>query len=192
MKKIMVILMIGLLFLSGCTTNQLTAKQSEKNFLVYKEAIVDIALEFECRATEVFDENMGSQECYKDLVIHIDDGQKIFLRMSNSAYDATKGVERFEVSYNLNENRNNEMSFNLELIVAVVNAISGKMITKELCEEFLQAPESKYALERYGLTKSENIQVQKLDFLNFGEDWNISYTLDNEFNETLSFWGLTK
>lgn len=192
MKKIVMVLVISLLCLSGCTTKQLTVKQSEENFLIYEDVIKDIALEFDCQITEVFDENMGSEECYKDFVILIDDRQEIFLRMCNSAFNSTKGVERFEISYSISDNRGDEISFNLELIVDVVNAISGKTITKQMCEEFLQAPESEYALEKHGLTKSENIQIQKLDFLNFWEEWNISYTLDDEFSETLSFWGLTK
>ena len=76
------------------------------------------------------------------------------------------------------------------MFVDLVNCISGKEISADFCNEFLNAPESKYSAEKTGYKKQDNELVSKEYALNFFEDWNISYHLTTE-EEVLTFGGLT-
>lgn len=193
MKKIAVaITMILLISLCGCTTKLLSIEQSKNNFAVYENSIQEIAVKHGFELREEFDENIEDQECYKDLLIVISEDSEIFIRMINSAYDSSDGAESFDVRYTINPNETKKETFDEEFFVEIVNAISGKTISKKFCQEFLDAPEEKYSPSRYGISKSENQKIFKYEFLNFWEDWSIAYKLDTDMIETLSFWGLTK
>lgn len=186
MKKFLAILiMVCLLSLNGCTTKHLTLEQSEKNFVAYESSIRDIAANYNCNVEEKTDENISDEQtCYKNLVVKIDDNSEICLSMNNYVHNSKKGVERFDLLYIIEDNKNKEQKFNIELFVDIVNAISGKEITQSYCEEFLNSAEN---------NESANGKlISKHSFLNFFEDWGISYNLYENFNEELSFSGLTK
>ena len=60
------------------------------------------------------------------------------------------------------------------------------------CDEFLSAPESKYAASKYGFQKLNGEIIAKEYPLNFFEDWCIFYELTKDHENILSFGGLTK
>ena len=192
MRKVIVWIMImSLLFgLCSCTTKHLSIEQSKKNFLAYQNELQKIANQYGLELTETTDSNIENQDSCKDLCIICGDA-KIKIRMINSAYNSKNGVESFDVNYTLN-NQNSENLFNLGLFVDIVNRISGKTISADFCKEFLDAPESKYAGEKYGYKKLNDEIIAKQYPLNFSEDWTIGYILSKQKEETLYFGGLTK
>ena len=177
--------------LCACTTKHLSIEQSTKNFAIYQNSLQEIADQYEVELTETKDINIENQNSYKDLCIIISIDVEIKIRIINSAYNSTTGVESFDVDYTLN-NENSENQFNINLFVDLVNCISGKPISTDFCNEFLDAPETKYAAEKYGYEKLNGEIVAKMYPLNFWEDWTISYILSQQNEETLSFGGLTK
>lgn len=192
MKKVIVIVMILCMSLSGCSIQHFTIEQSASNFEVFKKSLNEIVIKYGFELLEKFDENIENQESYKDLFIVISDKSDISLRMVNSGDISKKGVQRFDLQYSIEKNNTPKETFNLELFVELVNAISGKMISQEFCQEFLDAPEEEFSPSRYSIIKSSNQKVLKQEFLNFGEDWAIGYELDINMTEVLSFSGLTK
>lgn len=117
--------------------------------------------------------------------------QEINISMTNSTYYASEdptGREDFYISYN----KSASGDFNVDLFVDLVNAMSGRTLSKEFCQEFLDAPEEDYPGERYGDEKQSYEISYKVHSLNFFEDWVIADTVYNDNTEELSFRGLTK
>ena len=121
-------------------------------------------------------------------LVTVDDEMSIDIRLhTNASHDRT-GREEVEIRY-----RNyGEQPFDLQLFTEVVNTVSGKEITQEYCEKFLSDPEEDHSPARYGLQKDSIKKVYKYEFLNFGQDWAITYSEYDDETEALAFWGLTK
>lgn len=193
MRKVtMVIMIVSLAFgLCGCATKHLTIEQSKKNFAVYEKSLQEIADKYGLKLTSTEDKNIENQDSYKDFLITISSNVDIEIRIINSAYEAEKGVEGFNVNYKISV-VDTEGDFNMPLFVDLVNCVSGKNISVDYCNEFLNAPESKYSAEKYGYKKLNGEIIAKQHALNFFEDWNISYILSKDGEGILSFGGLTK
>lgn len=193
MRKVIIVAMIlSLIFgLCGCNTRHLTVEQSKENFSVYQDSLQNIADEYDLELTATEDKNIENQDSYKDLIISISSDIHIRIRIINSAYESDKGVESFSIDYKIG-NVDSEDDFNMQLFVDLANCISGKNISVDFCDEFLNAPESKYSAEKYGYKKLNGEIIVKQHPLNFFEDWNISYVLTKDQERTLTFGGLTK
>ena len=112
--------------------------------------------------------------------------------MTNSAYNSKTGVESFNLQYTINDNESNKKNFNIDFFIELVNSVTGKIITKEFCDEFLQASENKFPTSKYGFEKLNGELIAKQKVLNFFEVWTITYVLSSNYEGTLSFDGLTK
>ncbi len=185
MKKFVLLIMTLLIcFLVGCTKN-ISLEQSQKNFIVYGDSIKEIAEKYNCEITEF------NREKVLKTYVNISDEEKIEIAISNSSENSEKGVESFYMKYE-KANLTLNTSFNRELFVDLANAISGKSISIDLLDDFLDAPESKYAAEDYGFQKINGEIIRKYYPLNFFEDWTLFYTLYEDNQEILEFRGLTK
>lgn len=183
-----VIIIIALLELCGCTTKHLSVEQSNNNFTKYEKSLKEIADQYGY-AVETTDNDETSDNAFKEIIIVVSNDEKIKIRMSNSAYDSSKGVESFSIDYTKNST-DSDRTFVTDLFVDLVNCISGKTITVDFCDEFLEAPEKKYSASKYGYQKSSDELVAKIYSLNFFEDWTLSHFVYHE-EEKLSFGGLT-
>lgn len=187
MAFILISLVLGL---CGCTTKHITIEQSQKNFLTYQDSLEKVASQYNLELTETKDFNFDDLDSIKDFVVFINTESQIRIRMINSAFESEKGVESFSIDYTI-VNTDFENDFNIQLFVDLVNCISGKTVSVDLCNEFLSAPESKYAAEKYGFQKLNGEKIAKEYPLNSFEDWNISYVLNKDGEETLTLGGLT-
>lgn len=189
MKKVVLLLIIAYLivFLGTCNTKHLTNEQSKKNFVTYENYLQEIAKNYDLELVETI-AGYNSKKFY----IIISETAKIQISMTNSAGDSDDtGVERFCIDYILrNMKSQSKNEFNVELFVDLVNCISGKKLSVDFCNEFLEAPESDYAAEDHGFRKLNGEIIAKRHNMNFFEDWNIYYYLYSE-EEELSYTGLT-
>ncbi|MDP4119709.1 MAG: hypothetical protein Q8876_01450 [Bacillota bacterium] len=190
MKKIIIFLGIIILIfnLGGCNVKSISLEQSQKNFVYYKNQLKTIVSAYHLKISELPTEKV-EDGLYQSFLITINNTQNITVNLSNNASKDRKGCEDAEFIY---KNTKNKKSFDLTLFIKIVNVLSGKEITKDYCAKFLSDPEGKHSPERYGIDKDENKKIFKYDFLNFGEDWSIGYSLYNDGTEDLTFWGLTK
>lgn len=193
MKRVDIIAVIISLLVSlcSCTTKQLTIEQSKKNFSIYQSSLQKVADSYDLKLISTKDEDIENQDLYSDYIITVSSNIYIYIRIINSAYESKKGVESFSIDYHIN-NEGSENDFNIQLFVDLANCISGEPISADFCEEFLNAPESKYSAEEYGYEKLNGETIAKAYPLNYFEDWEIFYILDKDNEETLSFGGLTK
>jgi len=180
MKKVVIIIMILAMLLGGCNFKSLAIERSKRNFKACENAIIEITNRYGLEIREEFDENIDS---YKFLLIKINENSQISVWMIMS------GKELLSIRY---ESINKNDNFDVEFFVKIVNAISGKKVTKNFIQDFLDAPEEDFSPLRYGIGKSENQLVFKHEFLNWWADYAISYELDTNMTETLYFQGLTK
>lgn len=193
LKKIVLILLIlSLLYFGGCQTNRLSLNQSNKNFMIYQTSIDEIATQYGFNLKEEFDENIENQKSYKDLRITISNHSEVYIRIINSAYNSNTGVESFTLQYSIDNSENSKEFFNTDLFVNLVNSISGKTISKDFCDEFLQAPEKKYPATKFGFEKLNEELIAKQIMLDRSENWTITYVLSSKNEEELTFGGLTK
>lgn len=193
MKRICVVIVaISLLFLFGCQNKPVPVEQSEKNFAAYQVAFNEIVAKYGYDIKEIYDENITPPKSYKDLLITINENEKIYIRMINSAYSSNWGLESFALVYSIKNSKSETKSFNTKLFVELANEISEKAITKGFCDEFLKAPESKYPASKYGFEKLNGELIAKETALNFFEDWSISYILNADGEGVLTFGGLVK
>lgn len=175
------------LYMTACPTVGLTIEQSKKNFEIYEDLIFEIADRYGYEVEEEVFFPDTNQDSYKYLYIEISNMEKITILMQNSAvYESETGGESVNVDYSIA--RIGEAAFDTELFVELVNAVSGKKITEEVCKEFLQAPSDKYPPER----KLQGELISKAKYFNFFQDWGLFYVLTYENEEILSFGGLTK
>ena len=195
MKKTVIIMLFAFaFFLFGCanSTEFVTVEQSQKNFLLYEKSLEDVANQYnlELLRTEdsYFEDNQDRQVHF---ILKVDAKNRIEIDISNSAIGESKGVESFSINYVIESSHKHD-SYNLPLFVDLANCLSGKELTNDFCEEFLSAPESKYAATRHGFQKLNGEKIAKQHFFNFQEDWKIFYTLSAENEACLTFSGLTK
>ena len=183
------ILTAFLLNLCACSQATISKEQSEKNFENYS-ALLQAALEvYDLELKEESDTSNENEILYRDFCVFINSAAEIKIRIINSAFETDKGTESFSIDYFLyNSNAPNE--FDIALFVDLANCISGKEISTTACHNFLVAPESKYAAEKYGYKKQGGEIVAKMYPLNFAEDWVFCY-FKTENKEQLSFGGLT-
>lgn len=197
MKKTfaLVIVLIACLMLSGCTVKPLSLEQSQKNFAYYETQLKELLEPYGLTINELptdYITNPPPEEqtfgWYRSFLIEIDDTSTITVDFSSNATWEDKGREEFNVFYQ----NNGENEFDVKLFTEIVNAVSGREIDEDYCEQFLSDPEEAHSPSRYALSKSDGQKIYKYEFLNFQEDWSISYTLDEDGVEELRFWGLTK
>lgn len=192
MRKVIVwfIALFLTLSLCGCTTRQLTIKQSKENFPVYESVLKEVANDYNLELIEIEDdyykENFDENEFLIKSFNIIKDDTEIEITLRNDSINTTKGRESFYVNYVTHS------SFDVSLFVNLVNCVSGKEITEDFCKEFLEAPEEKYSAEDRGFQKPSEGVIAKEYPLNFFEDWVISYYFYPESRQELSFGGLTK
>lgn len=184
-------------------------EQSVGNFEVYKADIEKVAYNYGYVLIEADDVDSYWQDEYacdceiescimndddfmvytKEYAIEIDDGSIIEIWLQNWNHYEEFSIEySTEISHMEDMNKTVPVTFFVELI----NAVSGRQITEEYCNKFLNADEEDYSPQRYGFEKGVHALVYKFDFLNFFEDWAIEYELTNHYEERLSFWGLCK
>lgn len=192
MRKVIVwfIALFLTLSLCGCTTRQLTIKQSKENFPVYESVLKEVANDYNLELIEIEDdyykENFDENEFLIKSFNIIKDDTEIEITLRNDSINTTKGRESFYINYVTHS------SFDVSLFVDLVNCVSGKEITEDFCKEFLEAPEEKYSAEDRGFQKPSEGVIAKEYPLNFFEDWVISYYFYPESRQELSFGGLTK
>ncbi len=167
---------------------QITSKQSAENFKFYKGEIEDICEEYDVKIIDI-----EKERSFLELYLSVSGTQEIDISMTNSTYyygDTTTstGKEDFSIGYN----KSLASDFNVDLFVKLVNAMSGRTLSKEFCREFLDAPEKDYPCEKYCDKKEPNEKSYKLYSLNFFEDWIIADTVYDDNTEELVFTGLTK
>ena len=181
------LVIISFAYLTGCmNVAQVTTEQSEENFKFYKDEIISICKKYDVKITD-----SEEKKLLVELYLSVIKEQEIYIRIINSAYYGDEdlvGREDFYISYNKSTSSN----FNVDLFVDLVNAMSGKKLFKEFCEDFLAAPEEDYPGERYGDEKAYYEKSYKVHSLNLFEDWVIADTVYNDNTEELSFRGLTK
>jgi len=120
-----------------------TIEQSKRNFIAFQKSIIEIADSYGLVVEETFSQYFDEQQyTYKYLIISIDENSKIFIYMINTSDKSSFNIESFGLTYTINNNESKNYSFNIELFVKLVNVLSGKPITEELCNEFLDDPES--------------------------------------------------
>ena len=194
MKRMAAILLVLCVILSGCSATKVTREYAIENCETIITSVNEIAVQYGLELRETLDERYPDhQDEYRDFYITVGDKSEIYLRMDYRGSTTSKKVlQRFHLWYTITKNDAREEAINTELFVELVNAISGKSITQEFCQEFLDAPEEKYAASRYGIDKRENELIDKRQVLNFWEDWAIYYNLKTDMTEELSFYGLTK
>lgn len=182
-KYRVIILCVSLVvLLCGCS-NSVTIAQSEANFAIYEQSLSQIVEEKNLSLIKVESENpYSSTSTYWDYDIFIDYNQSIHIQLYNS-YGST---ERFSIIYYMH---NSLQVFDVDMVVALINAVSGEKVTKEYIEWFLLTPEEEF--KNYGRDKHEDDVIFKFKPLNFWEDWTISYRLKDDDSQELVFYGLT-
>ena len=186
MKRLVFFIMLVLfgVTLLSCASNSFTIEQSKKNYETYCDAVQLVADKHGIELTEVTD-----YSSYKDICVQTNIG-RIDIRITNSAFEAEKGVESFSIDYFLSSENSIEES-DIKLFCDFANCISGEELPFDLCLRFLDAPESEYAAEDYGYQKANGELVAKMYPLNFFEDWCLCYFETTE-EKQLSFGGITK
>lgn len=189
-KTASIVLVILLICFCGCSTNVTSIEQSEKNFIEYGNKICEIA---EKAGLEAFvKKDMFSPSLCSDLQIVINENTEIWIRLMNSAYESQSGIESFSIQYRIGNNGTEAGQFDTRLFAELINAMSGKPITADFCDDFLEAPEDQYPASDYGFEKLNGEKIAKQKPLNFFEDWTIFYTLEPDGSELLEFGGITK
>lgn len=177
---------IILLLLCSCTTKFISVEQSNRNFSEYQQSLQNVANNYNLCLDEI-----EVKDTYRDFSITFQNS-KILIRLDNNAIESKEGVESFSIDYYLKKDSTDEdlKEFNVGLFVDLVNCISGKTISEDFCNEFLNAPEKKYSAEKYGYNKVNGSIIAKMYSFNFFEDWTIFY--ESKLTEDrLSFGGLS-
>lgn len=189
MKRIFMFLgvVIMILNLTGCNSKLLSLQQSQKNFTYYENQLKLILKSYDLTMSEQSTEKVENG-LYRSFLIGINDTMTITVNFSSNASQDRKGREEVEIIYKNNDKK----PFNIKLFTEIVNVVSSREISENYCEKFLSDPEENHSPSRYGINKSDRQKIFKYEFLNFGEDWSIGYSLYDNETEDLTFWGLTK
>ena len=181
------LVIISFACLTGCmNVAQVTTEQSEENLKFYKDEILNICQEYDVKIIDSEEKKLSLK-----MYLSVSADQEIDIDISNSAYYGDEdlvGREDFSIGYY----KSSSSEYNVDLFADLVNAMSGKKLFKEFCEEFLAAPEENYPCERYGDKKQSDEISHKSYSLNFFEDWNIGDIVYDDNTEELRFTGLTK
>ena len=198
------IIIIVLLF-NGCYMKNISFEQSRINLMKYYTDIENIVQSY---GYIIKQENNGNEGLFAidydftfdvlsyggSFIININKNSYIRIGMSNS-----NNTEKYYVDFNseLSPIHETRKSINIPLFVEIVNAISGKEITEELVEEFLNDPEDKYVDDWF-----KTYMVYKTKEFNFLSDWIMTYTLNesvvdisvpnDDLTEEFGMQGLTK
>lgn len=196
-KKSFIILVLCaiLVIIGGCSRSpQIPKSDSVENFSKYEAIIRNISNKHNFAMTEmerpVYSDGYDATHVSKDLSLLSSKDTRIDIFLSNDAlYNEQEGEETFLISYTIPVNK----SFDIDLYVELVNAVSGRTISTEYCEDFLNNlkvnnKESRAKKEAFSKSKP----------LNWESDWVISYTLrdtglSNRYlrDQELKFSGLT-
>ena len=106
MKRLVFFIMLVLfgVTLLSCASNSFTIEQSKKNYETYCDAVQLVADKHGIELTEVTD-----YSSYKDICVQTNIG-RIDIRITNSAFEAEKGVESFSIDYFLSSENSIEES----------------------------------------------------------------------------------
>lgn len=178
---------IMLLILNGCNVKRLSMEQSQNNFADYENQLKEVLEPYGLTMSELSTEQ-DEIRLYRSFLIALDDTTTVTVYFSSNATQDRNGREEVEIIYYNNDGK----IFDLNLFTKIVNSVSGREISENYCEQFLSDPEEKHLPSRYGIDKTDSQKIYKYEFLNFGEDWSIGYSLYDDETEELTFWGLTK
>ncbi len=134
----------------------------------------------------VTDESKSLEKCY----IKVNDKSRIDVEFSTTATETQRGKGTFSISYTISD-VNDDNNFDIDLFTKIVNSISGKTITSDFVTGFLTAPKEKYSVKKYGLS-GNGYAIEKMQALNFFEDWFIGYKLTYDNHAELWFYGYIK
>ncbi|MBQ7897019.1 MAG: hypothetical protein IJ323_01205 [Clostridia bacterium] len=185
-KNIVIIMIFTMLSFCSCNREFISIEQSKENFSIYQQSLQEVVEKYDLDLKEV-----EVQDTYRDFSITFQNSE-ILIRLDNSAIASNEGVESFSIDYYLTKDNTDELreEFNINLFVDLVNCISGKTISEDICDEFLNASEEKYSAEKYGYKKIDGVNIAKMHSFNFFEDWIIFYESKSD-EELLSFGGLS-
>ena len=188
-KSALVIAMILLLASSLSCSKLFTYQESNDHFTGYEKKLCKIVADFgfslENEASA--DYPVLEKHISRNYIVSLNDGDTVRINLDNYLQHENKGSETFSVEYTISRIEN---QFNVELFTALVNAVSGKKITTELCTEFIDAPEERYPVSRYNRKKGKDEVAAKCNALNFFEDWMIYHSEYLDGREVLSLYGL--
>lgn len=190
-KLILLVLCVILVLISGCSrAPQISRSVSAENFIQYMAKFREISNKH-ILAMLPIETPISSSDDASHISNNFSLSRKdteINVLLSNDALDfEQEGEETFLIAYMLPIDE----EYDLDLFAELVNAVSGRTITAEYCEEFLRS------IDVY----DKNTRNRKADFskskpLNWEGNWVISYTLretafPNTYSQELSFTGLT-
>lgn len=190
-KLILLVLCVILVLISGCSrAPQISRSVSAENFIQYMAKFREISNKHNLAMLPI-ETPISSSDDASHISNNFSLSRKdteINVLLSNDALDfEQEGEETFLIAYMLPKNE----EYDLDMFAELVNAVSGRTITAEYCEEFLRS------IEVY----DKNTRNRKADFskskpLNWEGNWVISYTLretafPNTYSQELSFTGLT-
>ena len=190
-KLILLVLCAILVLICGCSrAPQISKSVSAENFVKYAATFREISNKHDLTMLPIetpISSDDDASHVSKNFSLSRKDTE-ISVYLSNDALDfEQEGEETFLIAYMLPIDED----YDLDLFAELVNAVSGRTITAEYCEDYLRS------IEVY----DKNTRNKKADFskskpLNWEGDWVISYTLRNDdFPITnlqeLSFTGLT-
>lgn len=184
------VLVFILFSLCGCATRQMRGTQTVQNLLIYQEDLQAVAERYEVELNEIQKNYLQPKKARKIFQISLENAVIEIMILNSSSDVYTMGAESFTIIYKI-ESNDSGTSFCVDLFVDLINAVSGRKITRDLCQEFLDAPEEKYAATRKGSRKINGEVVYKIKNINFFDDWRLRYRLYPQ-EEILSFGGLTR
>lgn len=188
-KSALVIAMILFLVSSLSCSKFVSYQESNDHFIEYEKKLCEITADFgfSLENEDSADYPVLEKHISRNYIVSLSDGDTVRINLDNYLQRENKGIETFSVEYTISRAEN---QFNVELFSALVNAVSGKKITTELCTGFIDAPEERYPVSRYNRTKSKDEVVAKCNALNFFEDWMIYHSSYIDGREVLSIYGL--
>ena len=193
-KFILLILCAIISITSGCyRAPQIKKSVSLENFSKYELKYREISDKYKLAMNELesplfLDGDDAGDVCKKFSLSR--NNTVIEIYFSNDALDFEKeGEETFLISYILPINE----EYDLDLFAELVNAVSGREISAEYCEDFLRKLD---VIDRQSRSKKEEFSQSKT--LDFEERWTITYSLKgtvfrngNLEEQELQFSGLT-
>ena len=180
MKKFLALAIALVMALSitacGYIPDKITEKEAQEHYKEYISRISDTADAYSLSFTEFSDEVQITLSDYESVIIYY-------------TYDDYSGVESFDLEYTISDETKN---FNTQLLSELVEDMSSEKVSKDFFEKFINAPESEYSAQDYGLTKSDDVSVYKFHPVNFWEDWTVMYTEHKTGEKVLSYGGFAK
>lgn len=191
-KCVLIFLTITIILIcfNGCYTKQLSSEQSEINIADYISEIKKIADLYGCEMVDSSDSwETNAQEFAHLYYIYMcmSDSEDISILLSFSSEDGVSVSDNtgsISIDYTIDTNYQEE-KYNIDLFVKLVNFVSDIEISKEYCEDFLEAAEQ----DSKGGQHAKRYKSKYFDFIGYRY---LSYTLDYNNVATLSFGGVTK